>query len=141
MLRFFFNRYSPMVRLMELIGVAAIALIIWRMSGGSLTFAQKLLFYAILLEYAFLRFCTFWRWYPESTPGTYGIGLQFLKAIIPTGYILAVMMWLFVLTESSAVLVITLFLLSVIAHVNVILIYLHFKDGDKTPVNRFSMTH
>ena len=140
MLRFFFNRDSFMVRLMELIGLAGVCAAAAQLVLKKAAPLQSILFIIILAEYAFLRFCTFWRWYPKGTPGPYGIGLQFLKAIVPAGYILAIMMWPFVFFRHSAFLLIAAALLAVIVHVNIILIALHFKDRDKMPVNTYSMT-
>lgn len=140
MLKFFFNRYSVMVRLMGLVGLAGIFGILWFAVRGRLAPLQLILFITIMAEYAFLLYCMMRRWYPDL-PRSYGITLQFEKALVPANYILATMSWLFVLLKSSAVLAVAVFLLTVIAHVNVILIFLHFKDRDKTPVNTFSMTH
>lgn len=141
MIRFLFNRYSFMVRLMEWVGLAGMCVIFILLLLGKLTRFQAIVFFVIIFEYAFLRFCTFRRWYPGDVLSTNGIGLQFLKAMVPTGYILAITSWLFVLMRHGALLFIAAALIAVIAHVNVILIYLHFKDSDTTPVNSFSMTH
>jgi Ca2+/Na+ antiporter len=140
MLRFFFHRYSPMVRLMELIGFAGIVFVSWQFFAGRLSILESIFLILILIGYLFLRFCTMRRWY-KAVSRSHGIGLQFEKAMVPSGYILAVMMWLFVILKSPAILAIVAFLLAVIAHVNIILLALHFKDRDKTPVNSFSMTH
>ena len=141
MIRFLFNRYSFMVRLMEAIGLAGMCVILVLLIMGKLTPFQTILFIIIIFEYAFLRLCTFWPFYPKNTLSTQGIGLQFLKAMVPTGYILAVIFWLFVLFRQGALLFVAAALLVVILHVNIILIYLHFKDTDTAPVNSFSMTH
>lgn len=140
MLKIFFNRYSPVVRLMEFIGLVGIAFVSWQLFAGRLSILESIFLILILIEYLFLRFCMMWRWYPD-VPRSCGIGLQFEKAMVPAGYILAIMLWLFMLVKSSAILAVVVFLLAVITHVNIILLYLHFKDRDRTTVNSFSMTH
>ena len=140
MLHFFFNRYSPIVRLMEFIGITGVAFASWKLFAGRLSLFQSVLLIIVLIEYLFLRFCMMRRWHPSASR-SHGIGLQFEKALVPAGYILAVMMWLFVLTKSTVLLATAASLLAVIAHVNFILLYLHFKDRDRTPVNIYSMTH
>ncbi len=129
-----------MVRLMETIGLAGILCISWLAFKDRLTSLQLILFVAIVAMYAFLRFCMMWRWYRAASRSA-GIALQFEKALVPTSYILAVMLWLFVVSGNSIVLAIAAFLVAVVAHVNVILLYLHFKDRDRTPVNSYGMTH
>ena len=140
MLTFFFHRHCFMVRLMEFIGFAGIAFASWQFFAGRLSVLESILLIIILIEYLFLRFCMLRRWY-KTLSSSHGIGLQFEKAMVPTAYILAVMMWIFVILKSPAILAIAAFLLAVIAHVNIILIVLHFKDRDRTTVNSFSMTH
>jgi hypothetical protein len=92
---------------------------------------------AILLIYAFIRFCASVRWY-KDVPRYSGIELQFKKALVPTGYIMAITFALYLVFAWLGFLIIGAFLLAVVAHVDVILLYFHFRDSDKTPVNFYS---
>lgn len=137
MLSFFFNRKSKVVLLMEAIGVALmifVSLRIFSTCGHSLT---KILLVLVLMEYAFLRTCAGIRWYRNSARFS-GIELQFKKALVPTSYILSVAGFCLLVGPSVVVLSFSFVLISVVAHVNVILIYFHIKDDDQTPSNFFS---
>ncbi len=128
-----------MVRLMEAIGVLGLGVIIWLYFAEKLSLIASLLTLIIAAIYLFIRFCTLWDWYPNKVRYL-GIGLQFQKALISTGYSLAIMTWLFILTQSLIPLFLALFFLLLTVHVNIILLYLHFKDQDQTAPNTYSLT-
>lgn len=140
MLTFFFHRHGFMVRLMEIIGLAGLFAVAWLIFRERLTPVQIILLSIVFLEYLFVRFCASWRWYPEKIRSQ-GITIHFEKAMVPAGYLLAIMTWSFFFVRSSAILIAALILFIVIIHVNVIILALHRKDKDKTPPNYFSMTH
>lgn len=140
MLKFLFHRESFMVRLMEIIGLAGMGFIFWQIFRDKLTALQIIFFAVIVMEYLFLRFCTTWQWYAQKGHEK-GIRLHFLKALVPTSYILTVTTWLFAWLNETFILIISIILLAVVCHVNIILIVLHFKDRDPLPTNFFSMTH
>jgi hypothetical protein len=126
-----------MVRLMEALGLTGLGVIVYQLSRQELTLLPLVLLGLVILEYLFIRFCSLWRWYPSKSRSL-GIGLQFAKAIITTSYVLAFTTWLFIFTRSVVPLIVAIFLLLLTAHVNVILLYLHCKDRDPTPVNLYS---
>lgn len=90
-----------------------------------------------LVEYLALRFCATLRWHKKAKRYD-GIELQFKKAMIPTSYIMALTSAVGYLTGTTFLLWVAIFLLAILLHVNVILLYLHFKDKNTTPINYFS---
>lgn len=137
MLSFFFNRFSRMVLAMEVVGLLLFAIAAVRIWGGNASLLARILFATVLIEYAFIRFCTTRRWY-RGVPRFSGIELQFKKALVPTSYILAIIGLLLLPFPSAVPLAVAALLLAVVAHVNVILLYFHASDRDPTPVNFYS---
>ncbi|MBN1282633.1 MAG: hypothetical protein JXA24_02525 [Proteobacteria bacterium] len=137
MIRFFFNRFSKAVMAAEAAGVALFAAGAVRLFMRGIGVAGAILPAICLFLYAFIRLCASIRWYRDA-PRYSGIELQFKKAMVPTGYAMSILgLWLST-APSVAPLVLLLIVLAVVAHVNVILIYFHFRDRDPTPVNYFS---
>lgn len=130
MLKFLFNRFSRVVYAMEIAGI--IFTFLWFFRSP-----PKIIFGIAVLEYLFLRFCATWRWY-KNAKRYEGIGLQFKKAMVPTSYIMAMASGVGYFTGSTLLLWAAIFLLAVILHVNVILLALHYKDKNTTPVNYYS---
>jgi len=126
-----------MVRLMELTGVAGLAMLLWKVFHSNMVMLWKIFLIIIAVEYLFVRFCSIWRWY-DIKDRSFGIGLQFEKALVPTGYILTIASLWFLLKPSIIPLIIACALFVLIIHVNVILLSLHFKDDDKTPANFYT---
>ncbi|OGQ43139.1 MAG: hypothetical protein A3I70_00540 [Deltaproteobacteria bacterium RIFCSPLOWO2_02_FULL_44_34] len=135
MLKFFFDRFSKVVYTLEVLGVLLTAA--WVTHWTSFSPLTKVLVVIYVTEYLFLRFCTSKRWY-QNAKRYEGIELQFKKAIIPTSYILAITSGVGYFTNSTVLLWIAIVLLAVLLHVNVILLYLHSKDKNPTPVNYYS---
>ncbi len=141
MLKFFFNRDSWMVTVMELVGLTAYGIFIYRSwtHFGFLGFALSF----IVLCYLFIRLCDVIPWH-GAKKRTVGVRVHFQKAIVPTSYILAVtaMLSLFPVPILSAALVIlAVLMMLVVTPVNGILVYFYFKDKDPLPVNHFSGNH
>lgn len=136
MVKSFFNRFSVMVRVMEVVGVLFMAALAVRLasSGSALSWT---LFAVVLVEYAFIRFCATHRWYPSAPRGS-GIELHFLKAVVPIGYVLALTGLFAFLMSPAPPLAVAALLLALIAHLNVILLYFHLRDDSLLPVNAFS---
>ncbi|MBT3182469.1 MAG: hypothetical protein HN337_08195 [Deltaproteobacteria bacterium] len=99
---------------------------------------DKSLFCTMFLLYAFIRFCATKKWYPPEAPRYSGIELHFKKALVPVGYILAIFGIFGILFDPTPFLISEVILFIIIGHVDVILIYIHRKDNDPTPVNAFS---
>lgn len=116
---------------MEILGVALT--IAWIIQGERISIP----FGIYLFLYLFLRFCTTVRWH-RGAKRYEGIELQFKKAMIPTSYILAMTSGVGFVTGSSILLWLAISLLAIIAHVNCILLTLHYKDKNTTPINYFS---
>lgn len=141
MLKFFFDRFSKVVLIMEILGVLFTALWIYKLYFF-LAFSYPPILTSVLLsiycvEYLFLRFCATKRWHPEAKRYE-GIELQFKKALIPTSYMMALTSGVGFLTESTLLLWIAVPFMAIILHVNIILLYLHFKDKNTTPINYYS---
>lgn len=137
MIALLFNRHSTSVKVMEGVGVVLLpfALIRCRMTDAGIW--HYALIAAIMLIYAFIRFCATVRWY-KGVPRYSGIELQFKKALVPTGYTMAISFALYLIFGWLAFLIACAFVLAVVAHVNIILIYFHYRDPDRTPVNHYS---
>jgi len=136
MLSFFFNRFSKTVLLMEIAGFSLMA-IDFALTARRGPSPSLVLILMVLLLYAFIRYCASRRWY-KGVPRYSGIELQFKKAMVPTSYTMALTGLLFLAWPSAIWPGIALLFLAVVAHVNVILLYLRNKDTDPTPVNYFT---
>ncbi|MBI2346615.1 MAG: hypothetical protein HYV03_07040 [Deltaproteobacteria bacterium] len=147
MLKLFFNKESPIVYALECLGVGFVLL--WGFQGSWLAWSlvHKAAAVLVAIPYLFLRTCAWHRWYPrrQEFSGRYlGIELQFKKAMVPTAYIMTITGGWLMSGGSPWLLYLAGLLLIVIAHVNIILLYFHRRDGDRTPVNEYSrrfLTH
>ncbi|MBI4223577.1 MAG: hypothetical protein HY609_01475 [Deltaproteobacteria bacterium] len=126
-----------MVILMEALGVALTAGWLHHLLQNSPGLFTKILFGLYLFEYLFLRLCATVRWHKQARRYE-GIELQFKKGMIPASYLMALTSGVGFFTGSSFLLGPAVILIGVVAHVNVILLYLHFKDKNPTPINYFS---
>ena len=139
MIKFFFNRFSKMVVIMEVIGFLFLVVDFFYIFSEK-SFVKILLFVVVLFEYIFIRFCATKRWHKE-VPRFSGIELHLKKAMVPTSYIIAIFAGLAFFGFPVFSYAVAAFVLLVIAHVNVILIYFYLRDKDKTPVNYFTGNH
>lgn len=137
MIAFLFNHRSPTLYAVEALGIIGLIAMAWRMSVKDFGWLGWLLFAIIVAIYAFIRFCTTVRWYRDANRYE-GIELQFKKAMSPTVYVILLGSILFQIFPSSIELAILLFMLIVIGHVNVILLYLHYRDKQELPINYFT---
>lgn len=137
MIRFLFHHRSPTLHVVEPLGIIGLAFMAWRMTTLDCGWLAWVLFACIVALYAFIRFCTTKRWYKDAERYE-GIELHFKKALSPTVYIAFLGSLLFIIFPSPIVLGIMVFLLAVIAHVNVMLLYLKHRDTQDLPVNYFS---
>lgn len=122
---------------MEILGLIFTACWGTRIYSSETPSLTTTLFSVYLVEYLFLRLCASKRIY-RGTPLFEGIGLHFKKAMIPTSYILAIVSSVGLATQATFLLWGAVFLLGLLACVNLILLYLHAKDNNVTPVNTFS---
>lgn len=137
MIKLLFGRFSMAVKIAEACGFVLMFFALvrcYRLDRGVMSIA--LISLSILL-YAFIRYCTIKRWYKDVPPFS-GIELQFRKALVPTGYTMAICAAWYLLFPSIIPLIIAAAFIIVIAHVNIILLYFHLRDKDKTPVNHYS---
>jgi hypothetical protein len=137
MLKFFFNRNALTVKIAELSGLVLLMPATFICLAKNPGIIIRVLFIAFFAIYAFLRACAGFRWYKNAPPGA-GIELQFKKALVPTSYIMLLTGILLLITSPVAPLSVGILMFTLIAHVNAILIYLHFQDGDKTPPNFYT---
>jgi len=137
MIGLIFGRFSTAVKVMEGAGLCLTPFAIFRArlaDAGAWHYGSIA---AILAIYAFIRFCASVRWY-KGVPRYFGIELQFKKALVPTAYTMTIAFALYTVLGWLGFLLAGAFLLAVVAHVDVILLYFHFRDPDKTPVNFYS---
>jgi hypothetical protein len=137
MLKQLFNKESKVVYAMEIVGIACLAGLVftWWPSGKSL--ATQIAFYLFVGLYLFIRVFATVRWYKNAARFE-GIESQFKKALVPTSYILALISGLLLIGAPAFILYIADFILLIITHVNVILIYFHIRDRETLPVNYFT---
>ena len=137
MIRFFFHRFSKVVLVVEFLGALLFGAAAARALTQGCSHLQGILLAAVIALYLFLRFCATKRWYRDA-PRWSGIELQFKKAMVPASYTLAVSGTWYWLSPSAWPLFIAAALLVVVAHVNVILLYLHRRDRGATPAGSYS---
>jgi len=137
MLKFFFNRFSFMVKLMEVLGVIVLPFVFYKTFFITKSLPAEIFFLIAIGIYGFIRFCATKRWYVDA-PRYSGIELQFAKSLVPVGYIFTIFGILSLIFKPTFFLIIEAVLFAAIAHVNIILLYLRSKDHDPTPVNLFS---
>ncbi len=132
MLRFLFHRFSPTVLALEGVGALLIGAAAARALIQGCGLPQGILLGAVIALYLFLRLCATKRWY-RGCPRWSGIELQFKKALVPASYILAISGSWYWLSPSAWPLLIAAAMLAVVAHVNIILLFLHRRDRGTTP--------
>ena len=137
MLKFFFNRFSFMVTLTEIVGVALLIFTLVDMIERGATITAWILYWLVTIEYLFIRYCTSKRWY-KNAPRYSGIELQFRKALISTGYSFILMLPLFLITRWSIFLAVIALVFTLFAHINIILLTFHFRDEDMTPASFYT---
>lgn len=137
MLKFFFDRFSKVVTLMEVIGILLTSLMSYQLAFYSSTLLTKILFAIFLSEYLFIRFCTTKRWHKEAKRYE-GLELHFKKVMIPTSYLLAFQGVIGLTFHSTILLWLAIPILGFIVYVNATLLYLYAKDKNTTPINYYS---
>jgi hypothetical protein len=134
MLKFFFDRSSWVVRLLEAVGVAAVLYDFFHLKAGGF------LFLFLVVGYLFIRICAVIRWYPHEARGI-GIEVHFFKTLVPASYILAIasaVLFLKIFWISMPILILADLMMLVLISVNGILVYFYLRDKDPLPVNYFS---
>lgn len=137
MLKFFFDRFSKVVYMMEALGVALTLAWLYKRVEPPSSLLTKILLFLFIAEYLGLRFCASVHWHKNAARYE-GIELHFKKAMIPTAYILAFVSGMGFFAGFTLWLWPGILLLGILLHANIILLYLHFKDKNKTPVNYYS---
>lgn len=144
-LKTLFNRESPVVRSLEIVGVILGAVHLWK---NLLPFDWRGGIFLFLLACCLFIFaCDIIDWYPEDqkpagSKQKIGIEVHFLKARVPTSYILAITAAIALLRipyVSTTAVILAVVMMLVIAPVNGILLWFHRKDKDATPMNYFSL--
>ena len=97
----------------------------------------------LLLQYGFVRACHGINWYPEAKhrrtgDPELGIEVHFLKALVPTSYILAASSLLFFFGMQWTSMILANLMLFVVSGVNGILVAFHWRDDRRIPVNYFT---
>lgn len=137
MLKFLFYRFGKTVLVLEIVGALLLAAAAARAQIQGSSLLQAILLGSLVALYLFLRFCATKRWYRDC-PRWSGIELQFKKALVPTSYILTLSGAWYWLAPSAWPLFIAAAMLAVVAHVNVILLFLHRRDRGTAPAGAYS---
>ena len=137
MINLLFDRFSKVVLAMEIVGIPLMAMATVRLLLGRPSPLTSTLLALVIAEYAFIRYCASRRWY-RSAPRWSGIEKHLKKALVPTSYIIAILGAALLFFPSALLLGIAAFLLAVVAHVNIILLYFHLRNKDETPANYYS---
>ncbi len=137
MLHFFFDHRSPFIHVVELLGIFTCAVMLGHMAQHATPVAAWCLWATVLIEFMFIRYCALRRWHRGGTRGS-GIGLQFKKAVSANAYLLFLGSLGYLMMPSLVFPAVVAFLLAIIAHVNVILVYLAHRDTSPLPINCFS---
>ena len=137
MLKFFFNRFSKIVYLFEILGVFFTMGWLFKLRQSPPPLLIKILLGIYIGEYLFIRFCATKRWYKQAKRYE-GIELHFKKIMIPISYIMALISGIGFFTGSTIGLWFAILPMGILLYVNVTLLYLHGKDKNKTPVNYYS---
>ncbi len=138
MLKFFFYRSSKFAPICEAVGVILAIFLARRLVTETAGRLLWLLYFIFIASYAFMRFCAVFRFYPKL-PRSSGIELHFSKMVLAAGYTLAAICGAALAMPPLPWLLFGVALMVGIVHINVILIYLHLKDQDKTHPNKFSL--
>lgn len=145
-----FSRNALLVKIAEVLGVSLFIIAIVRDGLPNTTLGKSaIIVYALL--YLSIRIAASLSWYNEDGTNHIfpprikrdihtlrGIELHFRKALIPTSYMTLISACFLIFRASPNWLYVTSFLLLIVAHVNFILLYLHIKDQEGTPVNLFT---
>jgi len=137
-----------MVRILEGIGVVG-SYLFFQIRFATGDFNTTFYLYLFLAAtYLWVRGCDLYPWYPDAetppgyTPRQVGIRVHFLKALVPTSYLLGIVSFLCLLGIESLSFTATLaagLCMVVVASVNGILIWFHRFDQERLPVNYFSL--
>ncbi|MBI2500846.1 MAG: hypothetical protein HYW02_05160 [Deltaproteobacteria bacterium] len=142
MFKILFHRSGLLVRILEIVGL----LNTYRFFREPSTTHLTTLYAFLLVNYLFIRLCDLVPWYTKSGHSFWdkkiGIRVHFQKALVPTSYILAIVSSLCLLQIeplSTILLLLAGACFIIMTPVNFILIWFHFNDKEKTPVNYFSL--
>jgi hypothetical protein len=145
MLRLFFHRKSPTVRIVEGLSLIGITLFFVTQPGWRQWHWFNHLGLGIFVAmYLFVRLCATLRWYPCShriTTGRQPIGLErhFGRVMVIMTYALALgAVWLWTIGWPPFFWLLDL-VLSFFVYMNVVLLYFHAHDRDLTPANLYSL--
>lgn len=133
-MKFLFDWRSPFIVVIEIAGLVWIAVL---MGLKGLPFNVNLVPLVIIaVLYLFMRVCAFRKWY-NGYPRKAGIGAHFHRGMLPASYFL-ILLALFITYGLKWGYWIIAALFVVIAHVNVYLLVIYFKDKDKSPPQMYS---
>lgn len=140
MLKLLFHHRSVAIPIVEVLGVCALIGMFWRSTHAAAGIAVGIACGLAALCYGFLRICATIRWYDHAAPGC-GIELHFKKVLSATVYILLIGGLFFQWFPHLSIPCVMAAILALIAHINIVLIYLHHRDTSTLPINHFSHGH
>lgn len=137
MLKFFFNRQSPVVYLLNLMTTIEVLILFLPTKTKIIYFSIGWQTFFIIFSWIFLNIINWIPWYGKL-PGKIGIRLHFQKNIIPTVYISTIALSLKLLGVNDVWLTPFAILFLPILYVSFILLYFHFKDDSKIMPSYFT---
>lgn len=141
MLKLFFNRNSFMVRFVNALACAEIALLLWQAWSG--TRALGFSSYFLMATWWILNLINWIPWYserhgPDGKPAKLGIRLHLHKNIVPSAYVLATAFALKLLGASELALIPFVVLFLPVYYVCGMLLFFHFRDPSSLTPGYFS---
>ncbi len=137
MLKFFFGKTSWFVHFLEALGLFLNSTVFYRMIRDDADAFELSAFVAFATLYAFFRFCSTFRFY-KNVPKYSGIELHFKKIQVAANYVIAIAGLIGIVHSSATLYIVGAVFLATVAHINVILMFLHFRDKDTLPPNSFT---
>ena len=135
MLRFLFNRESRFVMALEIIGLLGFLWLLffgWFHKEKTVT---QVFFAVYIICYLINRFISIYPWYGKGFNRDIGICLHFRKMYVAGAYFIAVTNIMLALGASGAVIYPAILLFVFALHIELILLYFHWKDNDVRPPN------
>lgn len=140
MLRFFFNRNSPVMKGFYGLGALLSLYFLYQGHWQGLNGLQQCLLGIFWFQVLFAQGLVWFPFYPASAPGP-GIKLQFQKALVPIAYLWPSFMLLMLWWPHTALLLLFDFLLLPISAVACILIYFYCIDPQRLETNVLTGRH
>lgn len=137
MLKLLFNRFSKIAMVVEWLGIVFTIGWLKQIAHQPTSLTTKIALGVYIGLYLFMRFCTIKRWH-KGVKRYSGIEGHFKRIMVGISYALASVSGIGYSTGSTLLLWPGILVIGALAHVNIILLWLHYQDKTTTPINFFS---